>query len=120
MPFKSIDEFEIISQVGVEFIPNPKYDPKEKEKKEKVIDVEKEMMTKAKLLAYQRDYYYLNRDKVLDYVSKYRFERKEQLYKQCLCECGRTYSFGNKFRHERSQIHKKWLGFNSWLPINIQ
>ena len=51
MSFKSIDEFEIISQVGVVFIPNPRYGPKEKIQKDNTSDVEKQIMTKAKLLA---------------------------------------------------------------------
>jgi len=79
---------------------------------------------KEKISEYQKEYQELNKEKLKQQKKIYREEHKEEAYiaqkewreknKEILkakqgeivnCECGRQYTFGNKYRHFQSKVH---------------
>jgi hypothetical protein len=64
---------------------------------------------KEKIAERRRDYYEDNKETILEKQRQYNEnnkERKSEMNKQVIeCSCGKTYTHGNKSRHNKSAFH---------------
>lgn len=57
---------------------------------------------------YQKEYYINNTERKNEYYKDNKEKIKECKSIQVVCECGRTIRIGDKSRHEKTKIHKKY------------
>ena len=56
-----------------------------------------------------KEYYEANKDKKKQYYEDNKDKIKEHLSKKCTCECGSTFTHGNKTHHIKTIKHQKYL-----------
>ena len=60
---------------------------------------------KAKLNQKSKQYHIDNKAKSNQMSKQYKIENKEKLEQKILCQCGRTYAYQSKSRHNKSKFH---------------
>jgi len=64
---------------------------------------------KEKFKQYAKEYDLKNKDKVREYRRKYNIENRDRINerrgKKIVCECGMTYTYGNRLRHFKAKRH---------------
>ena len=64
---------------------------------------------KEKCNAQRREYKEKHKEELKLYYQEQYIKSKDKLSKSIACECGRTYTFGHKARHLKSQTHQNYL-----------
>ena len=64
---------------------------------------------KENIKEYYEEYYEANKDKKKQYYEDNKDKIKEHLSKKCTCECGSTFTHGNKTNHIKTMKHQKYL-----------
>tara|TARA_R110001592_G_scaffold343747_1_gene634558 strand:+ start:610 stop:1233 length:624 start_codon:yes stop_codon:yes gene_type:complete len=64
-----------------------------------------------------KEYYQDNKEKIKAYNKDWYEDNKEQIRKKITCVCGRTISFQEKPRHERTKIHQNFIMKPLEVPI---
>jgi hypothetical protein len=57
-----------------------------------------------------------NKDLTKDYNKEYYNKNKEKYKEEKQCECGRSYPYGGKKRHDATQIHQKLIVMKEVIP----
>lgn len=84
--------------------------------KDKIKEQNKEYREKNKeyCIEYSKEYRENNKDKINEKKKEYYENNKDKIKewrsKNFTCECGRTFRFHNKTRHERSKVHQDAAG----------
>jgi hypothetical protein len=81
--------------------------------KDKIKEQNKEYREKNKeyCIEYSKEYRENNKDKINEKKKEYYENNKEKInemrMQKITCECGRTTTFGNKAKHEKSKVHQE-------------
>ena len=71
---------------------------------------------KDKHSKFMKTYYKENQEKIKEinkeYYNQHQDAMKEYASKKTVCGCGKEYPRGNKYHHEKSSHHQKWLEEN--------
>lgn len=58
---------------------------------------------------YSKNFYEKNKETISNNNLEYYYVNKEKLNKLILCKCNGKYTFKNKSRHIKSQLHQRYL-----------
>lgn len=69
------------------------------------------MATSEYKQAYNKSYYEMNKEKLMETSRMWREKNKDKINQKHQCECGGRYTFFAKSNHLKTAKHRRWVEF---------